>query len=145
MKKCRWLIYCFSLAIVLSSCHNSAAPAVKNTVAKNQIGMEEYLNAHLITVLPDSGKVRFMTDGSLGIGNWGDSWQSEFALGVGEKFQTQPDHHSSSSFEVRGISVKGIVVKYQTKFDHQSFGKDLITIDEGEIEISYKEKSEEIK
>ena len=138
--KCRWLICCFSLVMVLGGCHKPAVPAVEKTVGKNQIGMEDYLNAHFITVVPDSGKVRFMTDGSLGIGNWGNSWQSEFSLGVGEKFQARPDHHLSSSFEVRGIGMKGVVLKYQTKFDQRSFGKNLISIDEGEIEISYKEK-----
>ncbi len=141
--KYRWLIGCFSLALVLVGCHDPAidrTPAIERTAGKNKAGMEQYLNAHLLAVAPDSSKVTFITDGRLGIGDWGKSWQREFALETGGKFQGAPDHHSSSSFEVQTIGARSVLIKYQTKFDHRSFGKNLISIDEGEVAIAYKEK-----
>lgn len=138
--KYRWLIVSVSLALVSGGCHDPAidrAPAIERTVGKNKAGMEQYLNAHFLAVTPDAGKVRFITDGRLGIGDWGKSWQREFALETGGKFQAAPDHHSSSSFEVQTIGAQSVLIKYQTKFDHRSFGKNLISQDEGEVEIAY--------
>ena len=131
------LITVLGSIVLLGGCNS---PHVERTSDKNKEGITTSLNSHFISVVPDSGKVRFISDGSLGIGSWGDSWQSDFSLGTGEKFRARPDHHASSSYEVRDINKNGVVLKYQTRFDHRSFGKNLISSDEGEVVIPYKRR-----
>jgi hypothetical protein len=115
-------------------------PKVERTVGKNKSGTEAYLRAHILELYPVNGKASFVTDGELGIDDKGKGWSKEFVLVAGEQFQAQPDHHASSTFEIKAVNSTGVALKYSSKFNHLSFGKNLITIDEGEIELPFKGK-----
>ena len=135
--KGQWLMCSFVLAMTFNGCQS---PRVEKTIGKNKTGMETYLNAHLLTLSPSSNKVAFSSDGELGVRDEAGAWQKDFILGKGEKFMAQPDHHASSSFEVENIKPDSVMVRYLSQFNHTSFGKNLITADEGEIEIQFKNK-----
>ena len=125
----------FLSLLLLVSC--SYKVETEETTNKNKAMIEEYLGAHLIRVVPDGKKVKFETDGKIGIGIWDKSWSSNFSLGLGEAFKSQPDHHASSTFQVKDIGAKSVVLRYQTTFDHSAFGKNLLAKDEGDVEIVY--------
>jgi hypothetical protein len=131
-----WLTFSLALGIGFIAC----GPKTESSTGKNKSGFETFLTAHLLTILPNSGKVSFVSDGSLGVRDNAGAWQKEFTLGNGGKFMAQPDHHASSLFEVANIKPSSVELKYVSTFDHRSFGKNLITTDEGEIEISFKNK-----
>jgi hypothetical protein len=135
-KQCNWLICFFTLAFALSSCHS---PGIERTFGKHKIETENYLNSHILSILFSSKKVSFIFDGKLGVQDSSGTWQNEFILGKGEKFQSQLDHHASISFELMQVHPSSAVLKYSSKFDHRPFGKNLVTIDEGEIEIPFKD------
>ena len=69
------------------------------------------------------------------------SLTNDFTINVGDTFQMAPDHHASATFTLTGIEDNGIVIRYESYFDHRSFGKDLITKDVVEFRWPYiKEK-----
>jgi hypothetical protein len=134
--KLGWSACSLVMCIGLISC----GPKTENSAGKNKSGFEDFLSAHLVAVVPIPGKVSFVSDGGLGVRDNVGAWQKEFTLGAGEKFMSQPDHHASSSFEVVNIKPRGVDLKYVSKFDHRSFGKNLVTTDEGTIEIPFRNK-----
>ncbi|MGZ8217195.1 hypothetical protein [Methylomagnum sp.] len=119
---------CRVTAVLLSACSHNIHSAE----------MATFLNAHFLSVMPDSGKVRFVSDGTLGVGALGQSWRSEFLLGEGERFMARPHRHGNAIYEVRQINEESIVIRYKTDFDSRSFGKDFISSDTGEVAIPYK-------
>ena len=125
----------FLSLLFLISC--SFKEEAEKTTNNDKSRIEEYLGAHLVRVVPEGQRVKFETDGEIGIGARDQSWSSNFSLSLGEAFKSQPDHHSSSTFQVKEIGATGIVLRYQTTFDHSSFGKNLLTKDEGDVEIVY--------
>ena len=66
----------------------------------------------------------------------------DFVLGVGESFRGRPDHHSSGRYTLKAIEPTGVVLAYDTRFDHRSFGKNLINVNRGELRIPWKNKEE---
>lgn len=51
------------------------------------------------------------------------------------------DHHGSMTFQVSKIKENSVIFFYRSTFDHNSFGKRLTTIDEGEVEIKLRKPS----
>lgn len=66
-------------------------------------------------------------------------WTGEFDLKVGESFKHRPDHHLTSCYTLKAIEPTGIIIEYETRFDHRSFGKNLINVDRGELRIHWKQ------
>ena len=114
------------------------ADKVERTAGRDKSRTENYLKAHVLLMYPVSGRTLFVTDGKLGVYDSGHNWRKEFTLATGEGFQAQPDHHASSHFDIKDVNRLGVVLKYSNRFDHGSFGKGLITIDEGEIKLTFK-------
>jgi len=135
--KCYRLMFCLCLTVALIGCTNND-PRVERTSGANRAEMESLLNNHLISLTRNSNGVSFASDGRVGIRDSAGTWQKAFVLGQGEKFMEEPDHHMSATFEVVNVKAGSVVLKYVSTFDRRSFGKNLITVDEGEIEIPYK-------
>jgi hypothetical protein len=112
-------------------------PTVERTQERYRGATTEYLTAHIVHVKPASGGVSFVTDGELGLYQKGQEWSRSFTVGPGEQFRTKPDHHALSYFEVKQVNAASVVLKYSSSFDQRSFGKNLTTIDEGEIELAF--------
>lgn len=129
------------LSLLIATLLIGCGPKVERTVDQNRAWTEHYLNKHILAVSFSSGRVAFVTDGEVGIFDKDTHWQKEFTLINGQSFQSQPDHHASSIFELKEVKPKGVVLKYSNKFNNVSFGKNLISIDEGEIEVPYSNRS----
>jgi hypothetical protein len=65
-----------------------------------------------------------------------------FIYDLGDTFDL-PDHHGNVRFTLKKISPAAIFLTYRTSFSHMSFGKNLVTIDEGELEIPLRKFSPE--
>ena len=62
-------------------------------------------------------------------------WKFQFTLAkAGEVFYS-PDKHGMRIFTVKRITDDSLLLEYLTRFDHRSFGKELITEDTGQIEL----------
>ena len=60
---------------------------------------------------------------------------SQFTLSKPGEIFWSPDHHGSATFTVKSITPEGVVLNYRTTFSHLAFGKNLVSIDEGEITL----------
>jgi hypothetical protein len=56
-----------------------------------------------------------------------------------------PDDHGSNEFMLVGISDNKAKIAYQSKFYHSSFGRNLITVDSGIVEIEVEKKTNKHK
>ena len=61
-----------------------------------------------------------------------------FSVGRNEQFRTRPDHHFTTSFQVQQIEYEGVIIRYEHRFDHRSFGKNLITFDRGTVKLKWR-------
>jgi hypothetical protein len=113
-------------------------PSVERSIGKNQSVITSYLNAHIVDLRKTSAKVAVLTDGKLGIYEVGEKWTTRFVLGMGDRFRTLPDHHAATYFTIQQVNATSVLLRYSSTFDHRSFGKNLITVDEGEVEIQFK-------
>jgi hypothetical protein len=113
-------------------------PTVERSVGKTQTAIASYLSAHLVEMRNGSAQVSVVTDGKLGIFAEGEKWTNKFILRKGDRFQTQSDHHAYFFFEIERLNPASVSIRYSSTFDHRSFGKNLITIDEGEVELPIK-------
>ena len=66
-------------------------------------------------------------------------WTGKFDLAVDESFKHRPSHHQSSRYTLKEIEPTGIIIEYEKRFDHRSFGKNLISLDRGELRIPWKQ------
>jgi tetratricopeptide (TPR) repeat protein len=101
---------------------------------------EKFFSRHTLELsLCSDNKDRacFVSDGSY-IKVVGDDWSNEFELNVGESFGQEPDHHGFTSFRLEAIQKDGVDVQYTSRFDHRSFGKDLLTEDTCRIFLPFK-------
>jgi hypothetical protein len=69
-----------------------------------------------------------------------DQWSGDFTLRVNETFLHRPDHHQSTTYTLEKIEPTGIVIRYESRFDHRSFGKNLINVNRGTLRLPWKEE-----
>lgn len=50
----------------------------------------------------------------------------------------EPDHHGSRKYTIVKIEGDGVVIEYFSRFDHRSFGKELIEEDRGTFKLKWK-------
>ncbi|MBF0385303.1 MAG: hypothetical protein HQL27_05470 [Candidatus Omnitrophica bacterium] len=110
----------------------------QNSQCNDQKWYEDFFNKHTLELVlcQDKKKVCFISDASFGK-DLGDTWQSQFSLEIGEQFRQALDDHGSTTFELQAIQEDEVVVKYESTFDHRSFGKNFVTVDTCSIKIPY--------
>lgn len=64
--------------------------------------------------------------------------QAKILLKTGDEFLGLPDDHGSIKYKLLKIDVDGIDMGYESRFDHRSFGRNLITIDKGVVHLLWK-------
>jgi len=114
------------------------ATETKQTQGEQANWLIKSLSTHLLEIKEskeNKGKARIASDGQY---TKGPNRENKFTLAPGESFQGPPDHHSSSTLTMVTIDSKGLKVNYEMRFDHRSFGKDLITVDNGNIVLPLK-------
>lgn len=129
-----------TLALLLVSLFVYAGGAMatetKQTQAEQAKWLVKSLSSHVLEIKESKdhreniGKAQIVSDGKY---TKGQARENKFILAPGESFQGPSDHHSSSNLTMVAIDSKGLKLSYEMRFDHRSFGKDLITIDKGTI------------
>ena len=128
-----------------SKCHatkvSSGQPTIERTANKDSEHWRVGFRKDLLSLTIDEAGAHFRfreNSRKFKIGSYSgtDDFQIEFTLSKpGQKFY-HLDHHGSSEFIVKSIMADSIVIRYETRFDHRSFGKNLITEDFGEFTIN---------
>lgn len=117
------------------------ATETKQTQEEQANWLVKSLSCHVLEIKESKenskniGRAQIVSDGQY---TKGPNRESKFTLAPGESFQGPPDHHSSSTLTMVGIDSNGLKLSYEMRFDHRSFGKDLITIDKGSIAVPLK-------
>lgn len=68
-----------------------------------------------------------------------NGWTCDFILGLNEKFRGPLDNHGSTEYQLINIGTESVTIKYKSEFDHRSFGENKKTVDEGSVEVKYRE------
>ena len=113
------------------------SPTVVQGSGKEQQWFKDRFEEHLIQLVRVNGQTRFVTDGFFIADRTGTDHPHDFTLGVGGAFCRPPDHHAAVRLWVRQIDDDGVVVEYESRFNHISFGKNLITIDRGTVRLPW--------
>jgi len=119
------------LAALLSGC--SGGPTVQQTTGQDHVWHQRFLREHLTLTLLDSNTVEFTSDRLHPAHPTG---KDDSKLRVGSSL-IMVDDHASTTYVIRSLAATDAYVDYEAKFDHRSFGKDLITIDTGTVTVPY--------
>ena len=133
----------FLLGLVLAVfCIQVPAQAIQieKTLNKHKDFVETNLLKHLYTVsrVSNGAAIHLTVDGGYRLEKL--QFQEglvEFTCPLQGRFYGPPDHHVSLEFTVVKIGATEAIFQYKSEFDHRSFGKDLISVDTGEIQIGY--------
>lgn len=122
------------ILLIAALCLTEATLASETRTTKNVQAkwFETSLSKHLTSIKLVQGIVQVESDGTY---TRGEKRLTSFSLEPGQCFDGPPDHHASSQIKLVAVGKKSIKLTYQARFDHRSFGKDLITEDSGEINL----------
>jgi hypothetical protein len=124
---------------ILFNCSPAGKPVqIKKTYDQQRSWALDYLDENVLSCRRIDDSIAFRTTAKLGIGQWGHSWNQNFLLAREGGFIIAPDHHLKVSFSIASIDSASVLLKYEYQFDHRSFGKELISIDTGEVRFNYK-------
>ncbi|MBT7952642.1 MAG: hypothetical protein HN764_13520 [Gammaproteobacteria bacterium] len=114
-------------------------PKIERTENTSKLAESKFFNAHLKKLIRfEQDKTLISTDGRIGV-NSDNGWTTVFVIGINDKFRPTIDDHGSTEYQLVKIGDKSVTIRYKSEFNHNSFGKNLITIDEGTFEAAYKE------
>lgn len=108
---------------------------VERSAGEQAEGIEKYLERELVLVMHKDKTVTFIWDGRINL--WGYLFNANYTLGLNETFSSPPDPHGNTVFKVAKIDDDAVQLNYELRFDHHSFGPDLITEDTGTITVKY--------
>lgn len=111
------------------------ATETRQTTGEQAKWLINSLTTHCTKISISGEKARITSDGTY---TKGAAHESDFTLACGESFSGPTDHHSSSTIVLSGIDKSKLQLHYEMRFDHRSFGKDLITIDSGNVVLPIK-------
>ncbi|MCE3254580.1 MAG: hypothetical protein K0R25_74 [Rickettsiaceae bacterium] len=110
--------------------HMANATEITKTQNQQREWVMGFLKKH-ITCSVNNSKILINSDGAVIDKNG----SKNFTISQGDKFQNQTDEHSSLFYTIRKISGDKIIIGYESKFDHHSFDKGLVTIDSGIVDF----------
>ncbi len=111
------------------------ATEIKQTQRERASWLINSLTTHCLKVGTSGGIARISSDGQY---TKDKTSESNFDLRIGESFYGPPDHHSSTTIKLTGMDKRGLLLQYEMRFDHRSFGKDLISVDTGSVVLPLK-------
>ena len=112
-------------------------PKIENTQNQQVQFWQEQFDKHTKRVAVYEDKIVLETDGFFLIESDMMGKAKDFLWSKSVKL-FKPDDHSQNEFWIQEIQEEGVVIKYKSQFDHRSFGKNLITIDEGTLKLKWK-------
>jgi len=113
------------------------APKTERSVGEQRQWYEDFFQRSVLSLARNEDRVMFVSDGAFGLRGESE-WVTSFSLESGGIFYQAPDDHSSCEFKVLELGDEGITLEYTSRFDHRSFGRDLITIDTATIFLEYR-------
>ena len=113
------------------------SPKLEKTQDKQIAVWQEQFDQHLIEIWPKAGKVFVAADGYFRINSAGDT-SATFILSPGDVFYAQSERHGTATFRLKTIEPDDAVIEYESRFDHRSFGKNLIVVDRGTFKVNWK-------
>jgi len=133
----RHITYCTLFILLFFSFFAGAVVATetKQTQGEQANWLINSLTTHCLKIATSGGNAMIRSDGQY---TKDKARESEFTLATGESFYGPTDHHSSTTIKLTGIDKKGLLLQYEMRFDHRSFGKDLISIDSGNVVLPLK-------
>lgn len=126
------------LPLTLIACESSAV-RTEETREQQSAWLRDRFSECMVSLTPDGAHaVRYRT-GNKGCSPLGfDAGEGGMGtLRLDDTF-SKADHHLSLTWRIEGISAAGVQIGYEARFDHGSFGKDLITIDRGRVRLPYR-------
>ncbi len=127
-----------------ANCNAEIAVKKEFTENKEKEWHEKQLNENIVKIEYDNDSVHFVSTGRFGLYIESPTftgqrdWIIDFHLKIKDNFYHQPDHHALMDYELFNFNENFLTLKYTSSFDHRSFGKNLITIDTGIINLKYK-------
>src|SRR5690242_18797255 len=120
------------VALSAASCESSSFrnPQVTNTTNKDRDWHVNFLKMRISSLQPADGGVQIA-----GRVFESDSVETH-TVPVGYKINF-PDEHGSKVYTIAAVRDDGIEIKYQSAFDHRSFGKNLIERDKGAFVLAW--------
>ena len=97
---------------------------------------ESFFDDHMVSMTRQGENVIFVSDGRFGIRS-DHKWKKSFKMGVGETFNRSFNRHEWCEFKILDILDTEVKIRYESGFDHRSFGKNLVSIDSGIIILKY--------
>jgi len=114
-------------------------PVLETTKDKKNEETKRFFLSHLNRlILIGDDKILIGSDGRFGMDTQ-FGWTNDFVISVGKQFASAPDNHGSTMYTLKEILEDKIRITYRAEFHHGSFGINKISVDEGTIEIAYKE------
>lgn len=117
-----------SIGFGLSSCRQG--PRIETTTNQNPTGHFQFLQYRISSLQPKDGQVQ-ITGRHF---PWKEGQPQTLPVGHRIEF---PDDHGHTIYTIARIEKDGAVFKYESRFDHRSFGKDLITQDSGSFKLPW--------
>ncbi|MDO8489554.1 MAG: hypothetical protein Q7S42_05555 [Candidatus Omnitrophota bacterium] len=141
MKKLAVVIFILVLGVMVAPIVCQAETKKEVTYDQEKDWYQDFFAKHLLESERIDAKVKMVSDGFFGIrDDESGSIASTFILPVEGTFSGPLDHHAHSKFTIKNIEPDGVTIQYESRFDHRSFGNDLISTDIGTVKIKYKAK-----
>ena len=112
----------------------SCATPVEASQMKQADWLKDHYASQYIYIILDKDTVIFVEDGPINVS--GSMGKYKRTLRLNDSY-TVPDRHASATYTISAISPDAVQISYISSFDHNSFGKDLITTDKGTISVFY--------
>jgi hypothetical protein len=119
---------------------------VERTENKHSIDQSNLFEENLYKLIQiNHGKVLFMCNEQqygypkrFGI-NTDNGWTCDFIISKHDRFRGPLDDHGSIEYQLMNIGDESIILRYKSEFNHNSFGNNKLTIDEGTVEVKYRQ------
>jgi hypothetical protein len=104
---------------------------ITNTTDQHRDWHVAFVRSRISYLQPDGGQVRIT-----GRVFWPSSEPETHAVPVGYRFSF-PDDHGSRNYTISAVESDGVLIEYESEFDHTSFGKRLLERDRGQFKLPW--------
>jgi hypothetical protein len=106
-------------------------PTIQYTTNLHCEAEMKFLKMRIDSLQPKAGGVQITSSAYLLAG------AQQGPVRAGYRFDSPPDEHAHVTYTIARIDTDGVLVEYESTFDHRSFGKNLITQDNGSFKLDW--------
>lgn len=119
-----------AIVAISPGCSRFHEPPIEATTNKDRDWHIKYLKTRVSSLQPRDGQVEIT-------GQVFDSPDVQTrTVPVGHKIEF-PDDHGHWTYTIAKVQNDGVVIEYESSFDHRSFGKNLISRDSGSFKLAW--------